>query len=410
MNKIASSDVSSNQGHTWRKTMTLLTVIVMDVLVGMEFDLFLPSFPELQTRFNLSPFWVEALLSINFIGYCLSVFGVGVLSDRWGRKPLIVAGLLIFCFGSVLCVYSPYYNVLLLGRFLQGVGIASPAILSFLIIADLYPLKQQQFWMGVLNGVMNLSIGLAPVLGSYIALYFNAEGNFKALLWLGVLTFFLTLILIRKNPSRSTRERPVSPVVPMKELMREKPLFALVTHIVIQIVPYWIFVGLAPLLYLRDLGVSLKVFGFYQGSFALVFALGSVVSGFLVNRYSSKRLMDASLWIFMASLVTTVCAVLTKTTSPLWITLSFMPFVIGQILPTTVLYTLALNWRPEAKGRISAVLQGGRLIVSAIFLQWAGHLYTGTFQVLGLILLGFIVLTILTLIYVVRSKEIMERA
>ena len=54
------------------KSMLLIAVILMDLLAGMEFDLFVPSFPELQAQFNLSPFLVETLLSINFIGFCLS--------------------------------------------------------------------------------------------------------------------------------------------------------------------------------------------------------------------------------------------------------------------------------------------------------------------------------------------------
>ena len=51
------------------KGMVLATIILMDILSGMEFDLFVPSFPELQSYFSLSPFWVETLLSVNFAGY-----------------------------------------------------------------------------------------------------------------------------------------------------------------------------------------------------------------------------------------------------------------------------------------------------------------------------------------------------
>ncbi|MBY0545595.1 MAG: MFS transporter [Gammaproteobacteria bacterium] len=62
----------------------------MGILAGMEFDLFVPSFPTLQHQFGLSPFLVEALLSVNFVGYCLSLFFVGGLADRYGRKPIIL--------------------------------------------------------------------------------------------------------------------------------------------------------------------------------------------------------------------------------------------------------------------------------------------------------------------------------
>ena len=81
--------------------MLLMSVISMDLLAGMEFDLFVPSFPELQHQFNLLPFWVEALLSVNFAGYVLSLFFVGGLADRYGRKPIILLGLMIFVIGTI---------------------------------------------------------------------------------------------------------------------------------------------------------------------------------------------------------------------------------------------------------------------------------------------------------------------
>lgn len=127
------------------QNMTFITVILMDLLAGMEFDLFVPSFPELQQQFYLSSFWVEALLSVNFAGYCLSLFFVGSLADRYGHRPIILLGLIIFIIGSLLCLSAVPYIFLLGGRFLQGVGIAAPAILSFLIIADAYPLKNNNF-------------------------------------------------------------------------------------------------------------------------------------------------------------------------------------------------------------------------------------------------------------------------
>src|SRR3984957_20839235 len=98
--------------QTFAKSMVLATIILMDILSGMEFDLFFPSFPELQSQFSLSPFWVEALLSVNFMGYCLSLFFVGSLADHYGRKPIIIAGIITFLIGSILCLAVPLYEFL----------------------------------------------------------------------------------------------------------------------------------------------------------------------------------------------------------------------------------------------------------------------------------------------------------
>src|SRR3990167_2513463 len=170
--------------------------IFIDLLTGMEFDLFVPSFPQLQSHFHLSASWVEALLSVNFIGYCISVLIVGNLSDRYGRKPIILLGLIVFVIGSLVCLVENDFTLLLLGRLLQGIGIAAPAILSFLIIADHYPLQKQQFLMAMLNGSMNIAVGISPVIGSYIALYFHWRGNFTVLLSLGILACILTLFFV----------------------------------------------------------------------------------------------------------------------------------------------------------------------------------------------------------------------
>jgi MFS transporter, DHA1 family, multidrug resistance protein len=113
--------------------------------------IFLSQASELKDYFYLSPSWVELSLSMNFIGYC-SLFLVGGLADRYGRKSIILMGLLVFVGGSALCLLASSYSFFLVGRFLQGLGIAAPAILSFLIVADAYPIKEQQFLISMLNG------------------------------------------------------------------------------------------------------------------------------------------------------------------------------------------------------------------------------------------------------------------
>lgn len=384
----------------------LFTVILMDVLSGMELDLFVPSFPELQMQFALSAFEVEALLSLNFIGYCLGFFGVGGLADRYGRKPMILIGLIIFIFGSLLCLGAPSYLFLLIGRFLQGLGIAAPAILSFLIVADVYPLQKQQSLLAILNGIINLSIGAAPVIGSYVTLHFHWKGNFSVLLGLGIVTFGMTLFCVPPSP-RPSNPQTLSPRGYFP-IFHVKPLRLLLGHIISQTVPYWIFVGIAPLLYIKTLGVSLVDFGYYQGSLAFLFAIGSLFSGLAINRFPTKTLLLFSAYIFLFGFVTLGWATLAKNPSPLEITLAFLPFVMGQIFPGAILFPLALNFLPHSKGKIAALIQGGRLIFSALGLQLAGYLYRGSFRETGLILLVFMGIAILTLFHILKEPELIK--
>ena len=389
------------------KGMILITIIFMDLLVGMEFDLFVPSFPELQNHFSLSPFWVEALLSFNFAGYCLSLFFVGGLADRYGRKPIILLGLITFVIGSILCLWASF-SFLLVGRFLQGVGIAAPSILSFLIIADSYSIKKQQFLMAMLNGSMNVSVAVAPVIGSYITLYFHWQGNFIALLILGLITLVMSILFIPSYKLPQPKET-LSPRGYIS-IFQSKPLMLLIVTILLIFVPYWIFVGISPLLYIKDLGVSLSHFGYYQGVLALVYAFGSIIYGLILRsyNYNQKKMLYASIQIFIISLITITYVTFLNNLNPLFITLAFLPFIIAEVIPSAILYPLCLNFMPQAKGRVSALVQGGRLIFAALGLQVAGYFYEGSFRNVGIIIISFIVVAVITLFFVIKNRELMN--
>lgn len=394
--------------QAFAKTMVLLTVIFMDLLTGMEFDIFVPSFPQLQSHFALSPFWVEALLSVNFIGYCLSLFFVGGLADRYGRKPIILLGLITFILGSMLCLWASSYHFFLAGRFLQGVGVAAPAILSFLIIADSYSLKEQQFLMAMLNGSLNIAVAIAPVLGSYLTLYFHWQGNFLALLILGVVALIMTMQFIPHYELPVHKETLSLSLRGYIPIFKSKSLMLLIITILFLFAPYWVFVGMSPLLYIKDLNVSLAHFGYYQGVLALVFALGSIGYGLIIKNsdYGLKTMLNVSIQIVLASLLIITWVTFLNSDSPLLITFAILVFVIGQIIPSVILYPLCLNFMPQAKGRVSAMIQGGRLILTAGCLQIAGHFYQGSFQNIGFIISGIIFIAVVMLFFVRKNPEL----
>ncbi len=386
------------------KTMLIITVILMDILGGAELDLFIPSFPELQQQFSLTPFWVEMLLSINFIGICLGLFFVGGLADRYGRKPVIIGGLLIFIIGSILCLCAPAYEVLLAGRFLQGLGVSAPGTLCFLIIADHYPLKEQQFMLAMLNGIVNASIGIAPVAGSYITLAFRWQGNFVALLIMGLVVLLMTILFV--PPSKFPEEKETLSLRGYVPIFQNKSVMLMMIGFIFLFAPYWIFVGMSPLLYIEDLNVSLSHFGYYQGVFAAIFALGSMMVGFIMKKCDQAKMLKISFYIFVFSLFTLAGATFTDTANPLLITLSFLPFVIGQIIPSVILYPIFLNKMPQAKGKVSALLRMGNLILTGFSLQLVGYFYAQSFQNIGMILIATISVGVISLFFMLKKTAV----
>ena len=118
----------------------------------------------------------------------------------------------------------------------------------------------------------------APVVGSYLTLYFHWQGNFMALLLLGLFTLVMTVFFIPLYELPAHKDTlSLRGYIP---IFQSKPLMLLIINILFIFVPYWIFVGMSPLLYIKDLGVTLSHFGYYQGVLALVFASGEHIVRF----------------------------------------------------------------------------------------------------------------------------------
>jgi MFS transporter, DHA1 family, multidrug resistance protein len=161
------------------------------------------------------------------------------------------------------------------------------------------------------------------------------------------------------------------------------------------------------LLYMKDLGVSLTHFGYYQGSLALAFAIGSLLFGLIITRYDQMKMLLVSNFIFILSLISILFVIFAKDANALFITFAFLPFVIGQIIPSNVLYPLYLNLMPRAKGRLTAIIQAGQLIVASTGLQIAGYFYTGSFFNIGIILASLILMGIIVLFFVIKQWNLL---
>ncbi len=358
-----------------------ISVIIMIILVGAEVDLFIPSFPELQKVFNLTPFMVELTLGINLAANCISCLFVGTLGDRYGRRPIILYGLGLFVLGSLFCVGAQAYWQLLAGRFLQGMGVAGPAVLAYLVIADAYPPAEQQKKMGTINGCITLAMAFAPTVGSYVNLFFNWRGNFGVLLALGIVCFILAATVLPKgklNPTVSLSLKEYKPIL----TSRRAWIYNLSICALCQ--PFWIFIGMAPILYMGAMKVGLESFGLYQGMMAGVFSVISLSSGYWLKKFGPKRCFNTGLALLLLFIPTTIALMVFKVHDPLIITLVCMLQAAGIIFPINIIWPFSLEAVPNAKGRMSAILVGSRMLVTALSIQLVSAFYHDTFSSIGL--------------------------
>lgn len=160
----------------------------------MATDIYAPAMPSVTHALQTSPNMVQLTVTMFLIAAGLSQLVYGPLSDHWGRRPLLIVGLSIYVIGAILCTFATNMFLLLLGRFIQGMGTGAVMALNRIIIRDAFNGPQLVKAMSYIGAFIALAPALAPALGGFIEIHWGWRWIFGFLviycLFLGLLAWF----------------------------------------------------------------------------------------------------------------------------------------------------------------------------------------------------------------------------
>jgi EmrB/QacA subfamily drug resistance transporter len=150
------------------RTLTLTGVLLALLLSGLDQTIVATAGPAIQRDLEIAPALYAWLTTAYLVAATVMLPIYGKLSDRFGRKPILLAGVSIFLTGSFLCGISPGAMTLIFARGVQGLGAAALFTTAFAVIADLYPPALRGRYMGLVSGVMGLASVIGPLAGGFI--------------------------------------------------------------------------------------------------------------------------------------------------------------------------------------------------------------------------------------------------
>jgi DHA1 family bicyclomycin/chloramphenicol resistance-like MFS transporter len=128
--------------------------------------------------FQVSGNLTNLTLILFFIFFAAGILFWGPLSDKYGRRPILLAGLLIFIVGSVACTFSSNIYQLILFRILQAVGGSTASAVATAMVKDVYDGRKREFVIALVQSMVVISPAIAPVLGAFMLLYTSWQGIF----------------------------------------------------------------------------------------------------------------------------------------------------------------------------------------------------------------------------------------
>jgi MFS transporter, DHA1 family, multidrug resistance protein len=166
---------------------------------SISVDLVTPSLPLLTKYFDASSGEVKLLVNAFFLGFAIAHLFWGVLSDRFGRRSILVIGLSLHFIATLACILSNDLNILLGFRFLQGVGGASCVILTRAVVRDIYGAERATKAMATVILVFIPIPIITPILGGFLIMHFSWQSLFFIMALCGLLALILVLVLLAET-------------------------------------------------------------------------------------------------------------------------------------------------------------------------------------------------------------------
>jgi len=168
----------------------IVTLVLMAALGALNMNVFLPSLPGMARYFNADYALVQLTVSAYLAGTAFLQIFIGPLSDRFGRRPVMLVSIWLFLGATLICVFAPTIEILLIGRVLQAVVVAG-LVLSRAIVRDIVGPAQAASMIGYVTMGMTLVPMVGPALGGFLDQMFGWQANFILTFLFGVMVLIV---------------------------------------------------------------------------------------------------------------------------------------------------------------------------------------------------------------------------
>lgn len=346
---------------------SLPTLVFLAATTVMSLNLFLPALPELAR--SLGTDYATASWAIS--GY-LAATGIvqlvaGPLSDRIGRRPVVLTSLLIFTFASVGCALSGDMSTFLTFRLAQSVAISGFSM-SLAIIIDTTEKSAATAKIGTISAAVAAIPMISPVIGGVLTELFGWRSCFWLYAILGLALFTATYLDL--GETRKTNRSGDKP--DRGRLLRNRRFWGFAACIAFSIGAFYIFLTGAPLVATEVFGISSGVLGGIIGSITVGYLIGSTTTARIGARFGPMPLIVAGRSVACIGLAVGLCAVLLGVENPVVYFASTACVGIGNGLTTPGANASALSVDPDAAGAAAGISGALTVFVGAIITGFAG--------------------------------------
>ena len=362
----------------------IATLAMLSAFAPMSIDMYLPAFPTIRAEFGSSASEVQLSLSAFMLAFGFGQIVYGPLGDYFGRRPVLIAGVVLYILVSLLCLFAHSAPQLIVLRFVQGLAACAPPVMARTMVRDLAERDQAAQVMSILMASSSMAPMLAPLIGSQVMYFFGWRAIFTTLAIFGALSLGMAL-LVTHETLRPEHRGPLAfsgILARFVELLKSSTFlgYALTTGFLFGAM--FSFISLSSFVLIGIYGLSPSTYALAFGATVVSMTIGAAVNSRLTRRVGAEVMLRRATWgPGIAGVALIVCGVIEANTGAL----GWIPFVVlstalvcgmSFIAPNST--ACALQRYPHMAGTASSLLGVIQFGCGATFGAIAGLLLSET--------------------------------
>lgn len=350
-----------------------LLLAFLTMIGPLSTDIFLPSMPSMALIFHTTPAAIQATLTSYFIGFALAQLLYGPISDRIGRRPVLLGGLVAYTVASFICVVAPTVDALIAARFLQAVAAAAPVILARTIVRDIHAGVRAGHLLAVMASIMGVVPILAPAVGGFLEAHFGWHSTFWVMTAAGVGATAIVTVALPETLRARGEVLSVASILRSYVIVAASPVFrACAAFVCFAYAGLILYVGVSSFIVQGHYGLSPVAYGFTFAMGAAAFIVGTYLGRVVARRNSLNYAIGvgAAFLAVGGALLPLGVGFGPGNIAEFVVPVAIFSTGIGIVLPQSL--AAALTPFPERAGAASSLLGFLQMSIAAIVLALTG--------------------------------------